>query len=154
MREHLKWSNTKLLWPLLVFLRTQTWAKLSHAPVTNSDNKNDTDEDCSLAEVRESVEYIDAHFRLPLEAKWVSIVTLQDEVEEAVEYAAEQLYKVTLFLPRSCNWTLVVRLQHYQKSQSASQKRVSATKPRSHTRRTRGAVDTWVVGWVVVSLIR
>ena len=91
MRERLKWSDTKLLRSLLVFLETQTWAKRSHAPVTDSDNEDDIDEDCSLAEVKESVEHIAAHFRLPLEAKEVSFVTLQDEVEEAVEYARTYL---------------------------------------------------------------
>jgi hypothetical protein len=33
MRERLKWSDTKLLRSLLVFLETQTWAKQSSAPV-------------------------------------------------------------------------------------------------------------------------
>ena len=41
------------------------------------------DEDCSLAE---AVEHISTHFRLPLEAKGVSFVSLQDEVEEMVDY--------------------------------------------------------------------
>lgn len=49
------------------------------------------DEDCSLAEVKESVEHIATHFRLPLEAKGVSLVSLQDEVEEAVEYTRTYL---------------------------------------------------------------
>lgn len=74
MRKHLQWSDTKLLWCLLVFLETQTWAKQSRAPVSDSDNK----------------QHIAAHLRLSLEPKGVSIFTLQGKVEEAVEYA--QMY--------------------------------------------------------------
>jgi len=48
----------------------------SHASVTDSDTEDNIDEDCSLAEVKEFVEHIAAHFRLPLKAKVVSIVTL------------------------------------------------------------------------------
>ena len=55
------------------------------------DNEDDTEEDCSLAEVKESVEHIAAHFRLPLEVKGVSFVNLQDQVKEAVEYAQTYL---------------------------------------------------------------
>ena len=93
MRERLQWSDTKLLRSILVFLETQTWAKRSRAPaaIAGSDSDDDTDEDCSLAEVKESVEHIAMHFRLPLEAKGVSLVSLQDEVEEAVEYARTYL---------------------------------------------------------------
>ena len=83
------WSDTNLLRSLLVFLETETYAKWSRAP--NSDEDDDIDEDCSLVEVREAVEKIAAHFRIPLEAKGVSLVTLQDEVEEIVEYARTYL---------------------------------------------------------------
>ena len=50
----------------------------------------DGDGDCddsSLVEVKASVEHIASHFRVPLEAKKVSLAALQDEIEEAVEYA-------------------------------------------------------------------
>ena len=43
-------------------------------------------EDCSLAELKEAMEQISTHFRLPLEAKGRSFVSLQDEVEVVVEY--------------------------------------------------------------------
>ena len=96
MREHLKWSDIKLLWSLLVFLDTQSWAKRSHqcSTVTDSDNKgkiDDISDDCSLVEIKKSVEHIATHFRLPLEAKGVSLANLQDEVEEDVEYARTYL---------------------------------------------------------------
>ena len=55
--------------------------------VTDSDNEDGIEEDCSLAEVKESVKHIAAHFGLPFEAKGGSFVILKDEVEEAVEYA-------------------------------------------------------------------
>ena len=48
------------------------------------------DEDCSLAEVKEAVEHISTHFRLPLKVKGVSFVALQDEVE-VVDYARTYL---------------------------------------------------------------
>jgi len=48
MREHLKWSNTKLLCMVVTMV-----ANFIH----DSDDKNNIDEDCSLAEVRESVEH-------------------------------------------------------------------------------------------------
>ena len=93
MRECLKWSDTKLLRCLLVFLETKSWAKCSHTPAAHSDNEDNIDEDsdCSLVEVKESVEYLAAHFRSPLEAKGVSVFTLQDEIEEIVEYARTYL---------------------------------------------------------------
>ena len=93
MRERLKWSDTKLLRCLLVFLETKSWAKRSHTPAAHSDNEDNIDEDsdCSLVEVKESVEYLAAHFRSPLEAKGLSLFTLQDEIEEIVEYARTYL---------------------------------------------------------------
>ena len=49
------------------------WAKRLRAGITNSDNKDeiDEDDDCSLAQVKESVEYIATHFRFLLGAKGV-----------------------------------------------------------------------------------
>ena len=43
------------------------WSKWCHAPDSDSEN-----EDCSLAEVKESIEHIVIYFRLSLEAKGVS----------------------------------------------------------------------------------
>ena len=58
---------------------------------TNEDEIDDDGDDCILVEIKESVEQIATHFRLPLEAKGVSLATLHDEVEEAVEYAQAYL---------------------------------------------------------------
>ena len=46
-----------------------------------------TEKDCSIMEFKDAIEHISNHFRLPLEAKGVSICSLSDEVEEIVEYA-------------------------------------------------------------------
>ena len=89
MKERLEWSDTKLLRCLLVFLDTQTWAKCSSAPLADRDD--DLDEDSRLDEVKKSVEHIATHFRLPLEAKGVSLAALSDEIEEAVEYTRTYL---------------------------------------------------------------
>lgn len=91
MRERLAWSDTKLLRSLLVFLETQTWMKRTRTSSADSlVMDEEDDEDCSLAEVKEAVEYISTHFRLPLEAKGVSFPSLQDEVE-VVDYARTYL---------------------------------------------------------------
>jgi len=99
MRERLTWSDTKLLRALVVFLETQSWTKQIHiasSATTNSEGEDvnlsdDDDDDKSLSEVKESVDFLASHFRVPLEAKGVVIATLQDEVEEAVEYARSYL---------------------------------------------------------------
>ena len=92
MKERLKWSDTRLLRSLLVFLDTRAWVKQSRVPVTDTDTDDyQIDKDCSLAEIKASVEHIAAHFRLPLEAKGVSLSGLQDEIEETVEYAGVYL---------------------------------------------------------------
>ena len=96
MRERLMWSDVKVLHALLVFLETQSWVKQFHIASctgitsgSEDDNlsDNDDDDDKALYEVKESVDYLASHFRIPLEAKGVVIAALQDEVEDAVEYA-------------------------------------------------------------------
>ena len=88
MRERLAWSDTKLLRSLLVFLETQSWMKRSGEIV---DPAAVTEKDCSIMEFKDAIEHISNHFRLPLEAKGVSICSLSDEVEEIVEYARSYL---------------------------------------------------------------
>ena len=44
LRERLKWSDTKLMPCLLVFLETKSWGKRSHTSATHSDNKDNIDE--------------------------------------------------------------------------------------------------------------
>lgn len=115
MRERLAWSDTKLLRSLLVFLETQSWMKRCGEIVDP-----DTDNDCSLMAVKEAIEHISNHFRLPLEARGISICSLPDEVEEIVEYARSYLdlsgteYKkiwYTLFTcPDARKWPNVLNL--------------------------------------------
>ncbi len=65
---------------ILVFLDTQSW-------VENEDSEAD-----DLSELFAAVEYITSHFRQPLEAVSANLASIQDEVEEAVDYARK--YKV------------------------------------------------------------
>ena len=89
LQERLSWSNIKLLRSLLIFLETQTWMKRSNLLL--ADNPLSDDIDTSIQEVKEAVEVISSHFKIPLEAKNLTTVTLQDEVEEVVEYARKYI---------------------------------------------------------------
>ena len=80
MRERLEWSDTELLRALLVFVETQSWAE-----------RGDGQTDSSLVELKTAVELIVAQFRAPLEAAGVDLFRLQDEIEDAVEYARKYL---------------------------------------------------------------
>lgn len=59
---------------------------LEHTDVAESDEEEDDSSDSSLDEVKESVDYLATHFRLPLDAKGIALATLQDEAENVVEY--------------------------------------------------------------------
>ena len=83
MRERLEWSDTELLRALLVFVETQSWMKRIAS--------GDSDTDLSLAELKAAIELISTQFRAPLEAAGVDLSTLQDEIEDAVEYARNYL---------------------------------------------------------------
>ena len=122
MRERLSWSDTTLLLrSLLVVLETQTWMKRTPASSADSLLRDDEVEDCSLDEVKEAVEHISTHFRLPLEAKGVSFVSLQDKIEEVVDYArsylniSETTYKKVWYKLSSCpdarKWPNIVVLE-------------------------------------------
>ena len=93
VREHLEWSDSKLLHSLLVFLETQTWVKGSTDVSADSllDDDDTIPTDSSLTEVKNAVEHIATHFREPLEAKGLLAFSLPDEVEEIVEYARTYL---------------------------------------------------------------
>ena len=128
IRERLMWSDTKLLCALLVFLETQSWRRQIHVATSahNSDcedtdlSGDDDDDDKSLCEVKESVDYLALHFRLPLEAKGIVIASLQDEVKDAVEYARSYLdidcleYRKVWYKLHTCpdvrNWPNLLKL--------------------------------------------
>jgi hypothetical protein len=44
-----------------------------------------------MASIKSAVEYLSTHFREPLEAAGVSLASIQDEIEEAVDYARNYL---------------------------------------------------------------
>ena len=69
MRSRLEWSDTTMLRSILVFLDTQSW-------VCADDN-----------EIKAAVEFIISHFREPLEAAHINLASIQDELEEIVDYA-------------------------------------------------------------------
>ena len=52
---------------------------------------NDSDPDPSLIEIKNALEYIVSLFRDPLEARGANVSVLQDEIEDAVEYARRYL---------------------------------------------------------------
>ena len=83
MRQRLEWSDVKLLRALLVFVETQSWIKKSAI--------DDEYEDVSLLEIKLALEDIFRVFIDPLESENVSLSTLQDEIEDVVDYARRYL---------------------------------------------------------------
>ena len=79
-----------------------------------------TDFGSSLVEVKRAAEHIITHFRVPLESKGVILATIQDEIEEIVDYGRKYLdinkldyheawYKL-LSCPDAQKWTNVAGL--------------------------------------------
>ena len=106
LRERLEWSDVTLLRAVLVFLETQSWMKRS------SDGESGSD--VALAELKSAVECIVVPFRDPLEARGANLSVLQDEIEDAVDYARRYLalentgYRKVWYnlqvCPDSCHW--------------------------------------------------
>lgn len=72
MRERLAWSDKKLLRSIPICLprNSDLVVRTCYAFSANSLlMDDDCEKDCSLAEVKEAMEHISTHFRLPLEAK-------------------------------------------------------------------------------------
>jgi len=55
------------------------------------------------------VDYLASHFRIPLEAKGVVVAALQDEVEDAVEYARRYLDIDCTEYQKVCTTVLIYR---------------------------------------------
>ena len=70
----LEWSNTDLLWAILVFVETQSCPKR----IVRGDT------DLSLTELKAAVELISTQCRALLEAAGVDVSSLQDEIEDAL----------------------------------------------------------------------
>lgn len=85
IKERLSWSDTKLLRSMIVFLDTRSWAIRRTEEL---DEEMDVDD---RAHIKETVEYILTVFREPLEAKGMSVFSLQDELEEVVDFYRQYL---------------------------------------------------------------
>ena len=83
IKERLSWSDTKLLRSIIIFLDTRSWAKRS--------SHSEDDELDDRTYIKEAMEYILTIFREPLEAKGMSIFSLQDELEEVVDFYRQYL---------------------------------------------------------------
>ena len=81
LKERLSWSDTNLLRSIIVFLDTRCWSR----PMANEDSGDDN------AQVKEAVEDIVSIFREPLEAKGTSTFSIQDEVDEVVDFYRQYL---------------------------------------------------------------
>lgn len=67
-----------------MFLETQSWMKRNNIG-------DEHESDPSLTELKAAIELISSRFRDPLEASGVIVSSLQDEIEDAVEYAGQYL---------------------------------------------------------------
>ena len=85
IKHRLAWSDTKLLRSILVFLDTRSWT----APRVSIDSAGLGSDD--KAEIREAMEYTVTIFREPLEAKGACIFSLQDEIDEIVDFYRKYL---------------------------------------------------------------
>ena len=63
-----------------MFLETQSWMK-------RNVSGDESGRDPALAELKAAIELISSQFRNPFEATGVNVSSLQDEIEDAVEYA-------------------------------------------------------------------
>ena len=82
IRQRLEWSDVKLLRAVLVFIETQSWIKSA---------ADDEYEDSSMLAIKLALEDIFRAFADPLEASNVNLSTLQDEIEDVVDYARKYL---------------------------------------------------------------
>ncbi len=80
LRSRLEWSDLSLFCSLLVFVETQSWMKRSSRE----------QDDVSMLELKKTLEHLKA-FKCPLESQKISLLTLQDEIEDAVDYAHSYL---------------------------------------------------------------
>ena len=85
LKTRLEWNDLNILRAILAFLDTQSWLK------RNDPNSENTECDVGMIEIRAALDLIVSTFRAPLEPKGVSLETIQDELEEAVDYARTYL---------------------------------------------------------------
>ena len=87
MRERLEWTDMKLLRSILVFLDTCSWG----VPGVGSSNETREEMTDDMPEIREAMEHVISVFREPLEAKGACLSSLDDELEEAVQFCRRYL---------------------------------------------------------------
>ena len=90
LRERLAWIDTKLLRSILVFVDTRNWIAPRRVPRGDSDSEQEEEVD-DKAEIRAAAEHIISIFREPLEAKGACRFSLDDELEEAVDFCRKYL---------------------------------------------------------------
>ena len=85
IKHWLAWSDTRLLCSILIVLDTRSWTTLRVTTEIDEEVSNDK------AEIRSAMEYIVTVFREPLEAKDTCIFSLQDEIDEVVDFYRKYL---------------------------------------------------------------
>ena len=85
MRTRLEWSDVDMMRSILLFLNTQSWQGSERS------SNDDDDDDDRLSEVKAALVSITDVFRAPLEAKRVNLISIQDEIEDIVDYARTYL---------------------------------------------------------------
>ena len=88
--SRLQWSDMKLLRALLVFIETQSWMKKASTESCDLEVESEFD-DPSLTEVKIAIEQGFLSFIDPLEARGVSLSSLLDDIEDAIDYARRYL---------------------------------------------------------------
>ena len=85
LKERLAWSDLQLLRSILVFLDTCSWAP-RQLRAASRDSEQEDDKIDDKAEIRAAIEHISSIFREPLEAKNACLASIQDEVDEVVDF--------------------------------------------------------------------
>ena len=81
IKHRFEWTDTSLLRALLVFLETQNW----------QEKESGSNGEEHMADIRAAMQSLVSTFRIPLESRGVCLSTIQDDIEEAVEYARKYL---------------------------------------------------------------
>ena len=90
LKERLAWTDSKFLRSILVFVDTRNW--IAPRRVSRSDSDPEPEEEVDdKGEIRAAAEHIVSIFREPLEAKGGCLFSLDDELEEAVDFCRKYL---------------------------------------------------------------
>ena len=86
IQTRLEWSHVDMMRSILLFLNSQSWQDLER-----SLNDDDDDDDNCLNEVKAALVSITDVFCASLEAKRVNLISIQDEIEDIIDYARTYL---------------------------------------------------------------